>query len=148
MFTTNIVPGQGFQKFRIRKQATVLTPSGRAVPAPPDATDDYFFGIMVNASQREIEQWKQNGHPISHKIVEYSAVKRAIPTDWLVNGEGREFYVEGVKNPGELNVSCIYFVNERLDIRKKDINQVEIIEENSGTGITEQQVVAVEVNND
>jgi len=147
MFTTNIVPGQGFQKFRIRNQGTVLTPSGRAVPAPPDETDKSFFGILINASQKEIEQWSQRGHPISHKIVEYSAMTKAKPTDWLKNDEGREFYVEGVKNPGELNISCIYMVNERLDIRTNDIQTVNI-EEPSGTGITESQAFDLEVGND
>lgn len=120
MFTTNIVPGQGFQNFKIYSKQASVTTSGRAVDGEPTDTGDSFFGILINASQREIDQWKQNGHPISHKIVEYTAEVKAKPTDYLVNGYGREFYIEGVKNPGDLNISCIYYVNERLDVNKVD----------------------------
>lgn len=74
--------------------------------------------MLINASQREIDQWKQNGHPISHKIVEYSAEEKAKPTDYLVNSDDREFYIQGVKNPADMNISCIYYVEERLDVNK------------------------------
>lgn len=120
MFVTNIVPGQGFQKFQIYAQETSVTASGRAVPNKPVDTEKWFFGMLINANQREIDQWKQNGHPISHKIVEYSAMVKAIPTNYLVKEDGREFYVQGVKNPGDMNISCIYYVEERLDVDKVD----------------------------
>ena len=120
MFTSNIVPGQGFQKFHIYVQEATVTASGRAVHGKPADTGDVFFGMLINASQREIDQWKQNGHPISHKVVEYSAMVKAGPTQYLVNEAGREFYVQGVKNPADMNISCIYYVEERLDVDKID----------------------------
>ena len=120
MFTTNIVPGQGFQKFNIYSKQSTVTTRGRAVEGEPTDTGKDFFGLLINANQREIDQWKQNGHPISHKIVEYTAMVKAKPTDYLVNGDGREFCIEGIKNPGDLDISCIYYVNERLDVNKVD----------------------------
>ena len=72
------------------------------------------------ANQKEKEEWKQNDHSITHKIIEYSAQAKAKATDYLVMADGREFYVQGVKNPGNLNVTMIYYVEERFDVRKTE----------------------------
>lgn len=85
----------------------------------PEKTGKEILGMLVNASQKEIDQWKQKGHPISHKIIEYSAMKKAKATDYL-KGNGAEYRVQGVKNPGNLNVTMIYYVEERLDIKRTD----------------------------
>ena len=81
MFVANIVPGQGFQPFTIYKKGSKVTDTGRAVTGGYTETKDKFYGMLTNASQNEIEQWKQNGHPITHKIVEYSAQTKANATD-------------------------------------------------------------------
>ena len=75
--------------------------------------------MLVNASQKEKEEWKQNKHPITHKIIEYSAMAKAKATDYLVMDDGRQFYVQGTKNPANLNVTITYYVEERLDVRKE-----------------------------
>ena len=116
MFVANIVPGQGFQPFVVYEKGSETTSTGRAITAGYSKTDLTFFGILTNASQKEIEQWKQNGHPITHKIVEYSAQKKAKATDYLKCGNGRWFYVRGIKNHGDLNVSVSYYVEERADL--------------------------------
>lgn len=119
MFTANILPGQGFQTFTVYQPKGSITSSGRAVPGSYEKTKVEFYGMLVGASQEEKEQWKQNGHPITHKIIEYSAQKKAKATDCLVSSTGQEFMVQGTKNPAGLNVTMIYYVEERFDIRKK-----------------------------
>lgn len=119
MFTANLVPGQGFQPFTIHRKTDSVTNTGRAVPGTYEKTTDSLYGQLIRANQKEIEQWKQNGHPITHTIVEYGAQKKAKATDLLVLQDGREFYVQGAKNPGDLNVTIIYYVEERLDVKKR-----------------------------
>lgn len=123
MFQANIVPGQGFVPFKVYKKTGGVTTSGRAVKAGYTPSMNYgkqteFFGMLTSASQNEIDQWKQNGHPISHKIIEYSAQRKADATDYLKQGD-RTFYVQGVKNPANLNLTMIYYVEERLDIKEE-----------------------------
>lgn len=116
MFTANILPGQGFLQFTVYKDKKVNN-SGKVQSLGLEKTDTSFLGMLVNANQTEKEEWKQNGHPISHKIIEYSAMKKAKATDFLVMDD-REFYVQGVKNPANLNVTMIYYVEERFDLKK------------------------------
>ena len=121
MFPANILPGQGFSEFTVWKVAGQLTDTGRAQAGVPTETENKFFGILMAASQKEQDQWKQNGHPITHKIIEYSAEQKAEATDYLL-GADKEFYVQGVKNPANLNVTMIYYVEERFDIKKVSDN--------------------------
>ena len=118
MFPANIVPGQGFIFFDIYETGATVTDSGRAVQGAYKNAGKPFMGMLVNASQKEIDQWKQNGHPISHKIIEYSALNVAKATDCLhLKEEGRTFYVQGTKNPINMGITTIYYVEERLDIK-------------------------------
>lgn len=119
MFVTNIVPGQGFLTFHVHRKKGGLTSSGKPKQAELTDTGVEFFGMLVNASQKEKEDWKQNKHPITHKIIEYSAMAKAKATDFLVMKDGRQFYVQGTKNPADLGVSMIYYIEERLDARKE-----------------------------
>lgn len=117
MFQANILPGQGFSEFTVWKASGHLTDTGRAQTGTPAETESKFFGMLMAANQKEQDQWKQNGHPITHKIIEYSAEQKAQATDYLVCGN-QEFYVQGVKNPANLNVTMVYYVEERYDIKK------------------------------
>lgn len=120
MFTANILPGQGFKSFMVYKMKSEVSASGRAVKGSYKPTGDEFYGLLTSASQKEIDQWKQQGHPITHKIIEYSAQQKAGATDYLkLTHDKRQFYVQGVKNPADLNVTMIYYVEERLDIKEE-----------------------------
>ena len=116
MFVANIVPGQGFQAFTVYEQTTSTSKSGRAVTGSYNKTRKKLFGMLTNASQREVEQWKQNGHPVTHKIVQYSAHPRANATDYLKLDNGRYVYVSGVKNHADMNICITYYVEERADL--------------------------------
>lgn len=121
MFPANILPGQGFSEFTVWESKAQLSNTGRTQTGVPTETERKFFGMLVSASQKEQDQWKQNGHPITHKIIEYSAEQKAGATDYLLSA-GKEFYVQGVKNPANLNVTMIYYVEERYDIKKVSDN--------------------------
>ena len=124
MFTAHLLPGHGFRPFTVYKRSEgTITTTGRVKEEPPEEieqTDIIFLGALVAASQKEVDQWKQNGHPITHKIIEYGAQIKAKPCDYLINDDdNRQFYIQGTKNPGDLNVTMIYYVEERFDIKKK-----------------------------
>lgn len=119
MFAPNLVPGQGFQPFTIYEQGETVTATGRPVESGITATDKTIHGMLMESPAKEKEQWKQNGHPITHEIIQFSAQNKAKATNYLVAMDGREFYIQGIKNPGDLNVTVIYYVEERRDIVKK-----------------------------
>lgn len=120
MFSANLLPGHGFQSFTVCKQITTIGKTGRPQKsAECKATDITFLGALIKASQKESEQWKQEGHPISHVITEFSAQEKAKAGDYMVTEDGRQFYVQGTKNPGDLNVTMMYYVEQRLDVKKK-----------------------------
>ena len=115
MFTANIVPGYGFQEVEIYIKRHGKTASGRVTTEGYQPAEQAFLGIVAEASQHEKEEWRQNQHPITHTVVQYGATAKA--TDYLVFPDGRKFYVQGVDNAGSLNVSMIYYVEERFDIK-------------------------------
>lgn len=122
MFTANLLPGHSFQPFTVYKRVGSVTATGRpAKETAIEETETTFLGALVGASQKEKDQWKQEGHPITHKIIEFSAVEKAKPSSYLVTEDGRQFYIQGAKNPGNMNVTMIYYVEERFDITKKKI---------------------------
>lgn len=113
-------PGQGFKKFMVKKKGKALTSSGKPIKGEYEDVGT-IIGILATASQKEQEQWKQNGHPITHKIVQKGIKNAAIATNYLVLSEDgkkdRYFYVQGTGNPGELNHMMRYFVEERRDLK-------------------------------
>lgn len=113
MFAANLVPGQGFQKLEIWRKSPGMHPSGRPVSVGYSRTGRHFYALVGDASQREIGEWRQNGHPITHRIVQYGAVEQARATDYLVSPEGRFFYVQGRREPGNLGLTAIYYAEER-----------------------------------
>lgn len=121
LFQANILPGEGFTAFTIYNKKTGLTPSGRPTGGGIAETENRFYGILTGASQREVDQWKQNGHPITHKVTQQYAEAQAKATDYLKSEDGRTFYVQGTKNPAGLGVAMIYYVEERLDRKEVEV---------------------------
>lgn len=117
MFQANLLPGQGFQPLEIHKKTSSVSASGRTTTSEYKPTKTVVYGMITNASQKVVDQWKQKGHPVTHKIVQYGAMVKANPTDFLVSHDGRKFYVQGLKNHGDLNISVSYYVEERVDLK-------------------------------
>lgn len=113
-----LVPGQGFQAFTRLTRKTVVTDNGRPWGGglQEQGTID---GILTNADPREVEQWKQDGHPVTHKIVQWLTENQASPQDVLAlsdSGTTRTFLIQGLRNPGELGHCIVYYCEERRDL--------------------------------
>lgn len=114
-------PGQGFQPFIVLRRANTITGSGRPVTGELQPAGK-ILGIISQASQKEQEQWKQNGHPITHTIVQRGTAERGRADDVLQlikpgADHPRQFLVQGTHDPGELGHFTIYYVQEREDLR-------------------------------
>ena len=79
---------------------------------------------MTQATPREVEQFKQLGTPITHKIVQRGTTPCAKATDVLElpspNSDipPRRFLVQGEpRNPGGLGHFLVYTVEERSDLK-------------------------------
>ena len=113
-------PGQGFKKFMVKKKKKSLTSSGKPINGGYEDIGS-IIGILATATQKEKEHWKQEGHPITHKIVQQGIGNKAVATNYIVLSESgkpdRYFYVQGTGNPAELNHMMRYFVEERKDLK-------------------------------
>lgn len=115
-------PGQGFKPFQVYCRQSGTTNTGRPHTGDLKLTGE-FFGIISQASPKEVAQWKQLGTPITHTIVQRGTKNRAKATDVLVLQATREceprryFLVQGEpQDPGELGHFLIYKVEERSDL--------------------------------
>lgn len=121
-FRPMLRPGQGFKLFRILRRVGGLTASGRP-HTNSKAPQGEFYGMLTQASPKEIEQHKQLGSPITHTIIQRGTTPRAKATDILelVTGSGdkaRQFMVQGdPQDPGELGFFLVYKVEERKDLK-------------------------------
>lgn len=117
-------PGQGF------KQLTILSRNGALLKNGRPSAETYtpigaIYGFIMRASQGEVEQWKtrnqwkQEGHPVTHKIIQLNNQVRAELSDWFRlsnNNSARFFQIKGIHNPGELGHFTVYYVEERKDL--------------------------------
>lgn len=113
-------PGQGFKKFTVKEKGKTLTASGKPISGGYKEIGT-IIGILATANQNEKEHWKQEGHPITHKIVQQGVKNAAMATNYLVLSEkgkkDRYFYVQGSSDPAELNHIMRYYVEERKDLK-------------------------------
>lgn len=116
-------PGQGFKSFRVLRREGATTPGGRPYTGALAPCGE-FFGIITQATPREVEQFKQLGTPITHKIVQRGTTNRAKATDVLELSTSnndippRRFLVQGEpRNPGDLGHFLVYTVEERSDLK-------------------------------
>ena len=113
-----LVPGQGFQEFTRLTRKTKVTETGRPWGSGLEEQGS-IMGILTQASPREVERWQQDGHPITHKVVQWLTENQANPQDVLAlpNGDTtRTFLIQGLRNPGEINHCIVYYCEERRDL--------------------------------
>lgn len=128
MFRGLLRPGQGFKPFTVLRRECGTTATGR--PATKSFSEQgSFLAIISQATPKEIEQWKQNGSPITHTVLQRGTENRAKATDVLrlmvpVPGDPeaepsyRYFLVQGEpQDPGELGHFLVYHVEERADLQ-------------------------------
>lgn len=127
-FRPQIRPGQGFKRFNVYHRAGTTTATGRPYTGSLELQGS-FTGMISQASPQEKEQWKQDGNPITHTIVQRGTKNRAKATDVLelvktkpCTGEQtvRRFLVKGEpQDPGELGHFLVYRVEERMDLQNE-----------------------------
>lgn len=117
LYTPNIVPGLGFMRFTVCDQHTEISDTGRPMNNKYVETDVSFYGILALTTPEERVKWKQDGHDVSHRIVQHTGLYKAKATDILLCEDGRCFYVTAEpRNPGNINATMIYYVEERNDM--------------------------------
>lgn len=128
-------PGQGFKRFTVLRKSGTISAAGSVGKSPSFSEVGEIIGILVGASQKEKEQFKQDGHPISHKIIQRGVGSRGKATEYIrltepvkpdsdapaaplseVKTVTRYFYIQGTKNPAEWDHELIYYVEERADL--------------------------------
>lgn len=111
-------PGQGFKLLFVMRRHNGKTATGRPGTAQLKIEGEEIYGIITQASQKEVEQSKQSGHPITHTIVQHGTMNQAKPTDVIaIPNTTRKFLVQSVRDPGELGHFTVYKVEERVDIK-------------------------------
>ena len=119
MFRGLLRPGQGFRPFTVLRRIGGTTAAGRPTTVRLEKQGE-FYGIISRASQREMELAKQNGHPVTHRIVQ-RGIGNIRPTDVLEletpQGTVRRFLVQTVHNPAELGHFTSYLAEERGDLQ-------------------------------
>lgn len=103
--------GNLFKDFTIERKVSSLSPRGRAGSAYNPG--EHLKAAIVDANPVEQERWRQLQHPITHTIIQKGTPK-AEPEDRLILGD-RIFFIQGVDEPGELDLWTIYYVEERFD---------------------------------
>ena len=104
-------PGQQLKVFTIERAGYGETDGGTPVDGQPELISS-CEGSIARATQRQKEEWRQNNHPISHRIVvRGETVAKA--TDVFVTESGRKFYVQGTGNPLEVGIFTVYYCEER-----------------------------------
>lgn len=116
-----LFPGQGSQKFVVKRANPGTSNSGRVKPGVYSTLYE-FMGVLTSAQPKEQEQWRQIGHPVTHKVVQPLPLsnkseqgEQAVAGDFLCLN-GRLFVIKGIRNPGELNHYNVYYCEERRDV--------------------------------
>lgn len=106
-------PGQDRKTFNVIQISAPPTIRGRPMSGE-EKTLATIKGVLAPVDQDKIQQWKQNGHPITHSVIQENPGYIA-SAGCMLRYQGRRFEIKGSINPGELNLFCIYYCLERLD---------------------------------
>lgn len=107
------VPQSQLRTFEILRKTAIKDAKGR-ITYNADNVVGEMRGSVSTAKQREIEQWKQNGHPITHTIVVRG--ETTADAEDVLRLENRSFYVQGKYNPADLHIYAILYCEERAGV--------------------------------
>lgn len=110
-------PGQQLITYEVyRKKASRDDRGHVSVETQPELIET-VRGTIAQAGQTEREQWNQQGHPITHRIVIVGRVK-ADAGDEVRTGN-KVYHVQGKHDPMELGFFSTLYCFERLDATPK-----------------------------
>jgi hypothetical protein len=107
--------GNIFKNFTVQQKNEDTTARGRVTASFDKGSGTQLRAVLADATPDEKERWKQNQHPITH-ILTQQGKPLATEGDRLLLGR-RIFYVQGVDDPGGLELWTLYYVEERVDTR-------------------------------
>lgn len=108
-------PGEQLRTFEIYRKSTNINDKGRYSYSEKEKLIGKVKGSISQASQKEVDRWKQQGYPINHTIVVYRDTT-AQAGDILVLNKNRKFYVQGKDSPGELGIYNVLYCDERSGV--------------------------------
>lgn len=107
-------PGQQWKEFKLYRSKTTLNQKGSIQYEPIKQSDKplgIVHGFLAAATQKEVNQWEQMKHPISHTIVvNGDCVAQA--EDILVY-ENKQYIVKGKDNPFGLGIFQIIYCESK-----------------------------------
>ena len=106
-------PNQSDKKFTICSKIPGISTAGRVNTSKYKETGT-LSGTLAKASQKEVDRWKQLGHPVTHQIIS-KETSIAVAGDYLQFNH-RNFYIQGKEDPAELGHYTIYACEERNDV--------------------------------
>lgn len=116
-----IRPGQGFTRFEILHKSTTRSKAGGVGKSVYSEYEGELIGICTSTSPKEREIWKQDGHEVSNKIVQYygqlAKKGQVLKAENPETGEVSLYFIETIKNPANLDHFTIYYVNKRDDLK-------------------------------
>ncbi len=110
------VSGKELREFTVSRADTRETENGRVINSSYTPVC-VIKGILAAAKPEEKERWRQLQHPITHKIIQQGISAVKIKAGYVLECEGRKFYVRAEPyNIGGLNYWTIYYCEERSDV--------------------------------
>ena len=114
-------PGNLYKEFVIEDNTADIGKTGRATASFSGDGSRTLKGALAEATPKQKVEWQQLQHPISHTIIQDGRPK-AKAEDKLILGE-RIFLIQGIDDPGSIGVCTIYYVEERMDVKRSKSGQ-------------------------
>lgn len=108
-------PGNLFKEFIIEINEQEVTSTGRVVDNHAGSGTKTLKGCLAEASDEDRANHSQKQHIVTHTIVQ-AGKPQAARGDRLVLEE-RVFYIVDYDEAGMLNISTIYYAEERRDVK-------------------------------
>lgn len=107
-------PGQELKTYEIYRKKSIRDSRGRVITEAQPELIDAVRGTIAQASQREREQWNQQGHPITHTIVIRGRTKAEAGDEARLFD--RTFHIQGKHDPVGLGFFSTLYCQERLGV--------------------------------
>lgn len=109
----NYIPGQESKHFDVYRNVQQIDKKGRVLDILNELKIGTIRAMLSTAKESEVTRWKQTGHTVSHTIVHFYCSFVEVGDVLILND--RKFYIHGKDNPGELNLSEIFYCEESYE---------------------------------
>ena len=111
----HMTPEHLFQRFVVLARKSVMVGRRATMTRDNAQAETAFFGVLSQASEKEIELHSRSEHPVDHTIVHQGA-PLCQPGDLIRTEDGRLFRVsQKPHDPGELGLWTVIYCEGRDD---------------------------------